>query len=126
MKRMKVAGAAAMLLTVSACAHIKEDDKARTEANQSGKYKVTLTEDSEVVQGHCKFLRYIEPDYDPVQRPTNAQMPDYFRVEAVLMGADTVLVRGRIGEAYICGPGPLNPDGTLKDPLPTVSPVPRS
>jgi len=22
---------------------------------------------------------------------------------------------GKIGEAYICGPGPLNPDGTLKN-----------
>ena len=107
------------------CSHITEADKSRTQANQVGKYKVRLTEDAEQVQGHCKFIRYIEPDYDPIQRPSPSQLNTYFQVEGVLLGADTVLVRGRTGEAYICGPGPLNPDGSLRDPYPSAPPTPH-
>src|SRR5476649_1356807 len=108
------------------CAHVTEADKSRTQANTVGKYKVRLTEDTEAVQGHCKFIRYIEPDYDPIQRPPPSQLNTYFQVEGVLLGADTVLVRGRIGEAYICGPGPLNPDGSLRDPYPSAPPTPAA
>jgi len=104
------------LLPAFGCAHIKEADKAKEEATTKGKYAVRLTEDTERVQGTCKFVKNIEPQYDPVQIPTASQLPDYFRIQAVLAGADTVLVRGKVGEAYICGPGPLNPDGTLKAP----------
>ena len=117
--------AAVVVVVVIACAHVTEADKSRTQANTVGKYKVRLTEDSEAVQGHCKFLRYIEPDYDPIQRPTPSQLNNYFQVEGVLLGADTVLVRGRVGEAYICGPGPLNPDGSLRDPFPSMAPTPH-
>jgi len=31
--------------------------------------------------------------------------------------------QGKVGEAYICGPGPLNPDGTRREgPLPPSGP----
>jgi hypothetical protein len=44
------------------------------------------------------------------------------------MGADTVLVRSKVGEAYQCGPTPLNadgPQGRLQPfrPQPTLAPV---
>lgn len=97
---------------MAACAHLAEADKNRELAKSSGKYKVRLTEDVETVQGQCKFVRTIVPDNDPIQAPTKGQLDDYFRVEGVLIGADTVLVNGRTGEAYLCGPSPLNPDGT--------------
>ena len=103
----------AMLLCAAVgCAHLTEADKAREQAKRSGKYKVRLTEDAESVQGTCKFVRNIVPDMDPILPPTKAQLDDYYRVEGVLMGADTVLVYGRTGEAYLCGPTPLNPDGS--------------
>jgi hypothetical protein len=73
-----------------------------------------LTDDVESVAGRCHFVRNIVADDDPGWRPTDADLPAYFRTEAVYRGADTVVVRGRVGEAYICGPGPLNPDGTLQ------------
>jgi hypothetical protein len=107
------AGVAA--LVASGCAHIKEDEKNKQLAETKGMYAVRLTEQTERVEGNCKFVQMIEPQYDPVQIPTASQLPNYFRVKAVLLGADTVLVKGKIGEAYICGPGPLNPDGTLKE-----------
>lgn len=97
-----------------ACYQIKDKDEARTLAHNVGKYKVRVTTEHERVQGTCKFVRAIVPDQDPKRIPTNAEIPDYVREEAVLLGADTVLLEGRIGEAYICGPGPLNPDGTLQ------------
>ena len=103
------------------CAHLAEADKNRELANRSGKYKVRLTDSAESVQGTCKFVRTIVPDMDPIQSPTKAQLDDYFRVEAVLLGADTVLVSGRTGEAYLCGPTPLNPDGS---PRGAYAPVP--
>ena len=104
---------AAAFATLS-CANIKEADKAREEARTKGKYHVRLTDKSDEVQGTCKFVRAIQPEYDPTGKPTNAQLPDYYREQAVYYGADTVLVRGQLAEAYICGPGPLNPDGTPK------------
>jgi hypothetical protein len=116
------------LVLLAGCTNIKEADKAREEASTRGKYAVRLTEDAEKVQGTCKFIRNIEPQYDPVQMPAPSQLNDYYRTEAVLLGADTVLVRGqgRVGEAYICGPGPLNPDGTRREgPLPPAAPTPR-
>ena len=118
----KIALAALALCLAVACAHLSEMDKNRELAKSSGKYKVKLTEDSETVQGQCKFLRYIEPSYDPIMAPTKAEFDDYLRVEAVLLGADTVLVRQRVGEAYLCGPTPLNPDGTRKSEYPSVPP----
>jgi hypothetical protein len=103
----------------SGCAHAAAKDEAHTLANGVGKYKVHLTTERERVMGTCKYIRMIQPDLDPVHRPTPAELPDYLRVEAVLMGADTVLVEGRVGEAYICGPGPLNPDGSLQGSTPS-------
>ncbi len=90
--------------------------KAVDEANAKGKYKVRLTTNAEPVVGTCKFMGNIEPGQDPVGGVPKDQYADYFRVHAVLMGADTVLVRaeGKVGEAYVCGPAPLNPDGTLR------------
>lgn len=105
---------AVALLPVFGCAHAAEAEKDYQLASTQGKYHVQLTDDVEFVSGRCKFIRNILPDTEPLERPTDAQLPDYFRTQAVLEGADTVLVRGRTGEAYICGPGPLNPDGTRK------------
>ena len=120
--------ALALALLAAACTNIKEADKAHQEASTRGKYAVTVTENAERVQGTCKFVRNIEPQWDPVQIPAPSQLADYYKTQAVLLGADTVLVRGdgRLGEAYICGPGPLNPDGTRREgPLPpSGTPVP--
>ena len=120
--------ALALALLAAACTNIKEADKAHQEASTRGKYAVTVTENAERVQGTCKFVRNIEPQWDPVQIPAPSQLSDYYKTQAVLLGADTVLVRGdgRLGEAYICGPGPLNPDGTRREgPLPpSGTPVP--
>ena len=129
MKTRWLAAMSSALALLAACTSIKEADKAREEASTRGKYAVRLTEDVEKVQGTCKFVKNIEPQYDPVQIPAPSQLNDYYRTEAVLAGADTVLIRGtqgRVGEAYICGPGPLNPDGTRRDgPLPPAAPTPR-
>jgi hypothetical protein len=118
-----------MCLVAAACTNLKEADKAREEASTKGKYAVTVTDNAEKVEGTCKFVKNIEPQYDPVQIPAPSQLSDYYRTQAVLAGADTVLVRvnGRLGEAYICGPGPLNPDGTRREgPLPpSGTPVPN-
>jgi hypothetical protein len=96
------------------CAQSQAHQKAVDDANTKGKYKVRLTTTPESVVGTCKFIANIEPEQDPVGGIPKSSYPDYFRVEAVLMGADTVLVRGdgKFGEAYVCGPSPLNPDGT--------------
>jgi hypothetical protein len=104
----------AAVVGIAACSQINEAKKAHDLARTQGKYKVRLTDDVEGVAGRCKFVRNLVPDDEPGFQPTEAQLPDYFRTEAVYNGADTVVVRGRIGEAYICGPGPLNPDGTRK------------
>lgn len=120
--------AAAILLTsvgVIGCANAVAKNEARMQARSRGKYRVTLTTERERVVGTCKFVRSILADADPVRPPTNAELPDYFRVEAVYIGADTVLVDGRTGEAYICGPGPLNPDGSLQVPPQAVTPASR-
>jgi len=128
---MKRAFAICVVLVVGlavGCAQLSEADKNRELAKSTGKYKVKLTEDSETVQGQCRFIRYIEPAYDPVIAPTKAGFDDYLRVEAVLLGADTVLVRNRVGEAYLCGPTPLNADGTPKgaySPIPQPQPTVR-
>ena len=113
------------ILALSGCAQVTEAEKARKEARTTGKYKVRLTEDSESVAGTCKFVRSINGDFDFSGPQTQAKIMDYFREEAVYYGADTVIVRDRVGEAYICGPGPLNPDGTLRSlsqPPPTPPP----
>ena len=96
------------------CAQVSEATKARDQARTTGKYKVRLTEDSESVVGTCKFVTSINADFNFKGPQTQAGLYDYFREEAVFASADTVVVRGRLGEAYICGPGPLNPDGTLR------------
>ena len=118
----KILAAGMLLCLAAACAHLTEMDRNRELAKTSGKFKVKLTEDSETVQGQCKFIRYIAPSYDPIMAPTKAEFDDYLRVEAVLLGADTVLVRQRVGEAYLCGPTPLNPDGTRKNEYGSVAP----
>jgi hypothetical protein len=125
---MKAIFIALSLCLVVACAQLSEADKNRELAKTTGKYKVKLTEDAETVQGQCRFIRYIEPSYDPVMAPTKAGFDDYLRVEAVLLGADTVLVRNKVGEAYLCGPTPLNADGTPKgaySPIPPPQPTAR-
>jgi hypothetical protein len=117
--RMRRGSATAVFLVafgVSACAaHVTERDKAAMEAHAIGKYSVHLATDREKVLGTCTYVGTIQPDMDRLNHPTEDQFPDYFREHAVLIGADTVLIDGRIGEAYICGPGPLNPDGTLQN-----------
>lgn len=108
---------------VVACTNPMAKDEAKDRARSRGKYRVTLTTDRERVGGNCKFVRSLLPDGEGARPPTAAELPDWFRVEAVYIGADTVLVDGRVGEAYICGPGPLNPDGTLQTPLEGPTPV---
>jgi hypothetical protein len=104
------------VLVAIGCAQTQGAQQARTDAKTKGKYKVRLTTDAESVVGVCKFVAMIEPAQDPVGGVPESQYPDYFRTEAVYKGADTVLVRGgKVGEAYICGPSPLNPDGTPKN-----------
>lgn len=123
--------AAAFVVGMCACAQLSERDKNREQAKTTGKYKVRLTDDVESVQGTCKFVQSIVPDMDPIQSPTKAQLEDYYRVEGVLLGADTVLVRGRTtgsyrtGEAYLCGPTPLNPDGSPREPYAAITPGAR-
>jgi hypothetical protein len=117
----RAAAVLTLLLGFLACASLTEADKNREQAKRAGKYKVRLTEDAESVQGTCKFVRTIVPDMDPILAPSKGQLDDYYRVEGVLMGADTVLVNGRTGEAYLCGPTPLNPDGS---PRAAYAPVP--
>ncbi len=112
-RRVSLLAASVALAATLACTHVAATDTARQQAHTTGKYKVTLTTDREKVLGTCTFVRNIEPDFQPAFAPTDAELPDFLREEAVLSGADTVLLNGRIGEAYICGPGPLNPDGTL-------------
>jgi len=118
-----------VLLSI-ACAQSQAAQQAHTDAKTKGKYKVRLTTDAESVVGTCKFVAMIEPAQDPIGGISESQYPDYFRTEAVYKGADTVLVRGngKVGEAYICGPSPLNPDGTPRDQYdqpPTAGPTPH-
>ncbi|HTO75235.1 MAG TPA: hypothetical protein VMQ61_04095 [Thermoanaerobaculia bacterium] len=113
-RRVSLLAAAAAIAATFGCTQIAADDVARQQAHAMGKYKVTVTTEREKVYGTCTFVRNIDPDFQPAFVPTEAQLPDFLREEAVLSGADTVVMTGRIGEAYICGPGPLNPDGTLK------------
>ncbi|HTY41037.1 MAG TPA: hypothetical protein VMH79_04110 [Thermoanaerobaculia bacterium] len=111
-----LAAAAALCLGASGCSQNSTYQKNMNDANTKGKYKVRLTTNVESVVGICKFMGNVEPEQDPVGGIPKSQYADYFRVQAVLMGADTVLVRGdgKFGEAYVCGPGPLNPDGTVR------------
>ena len=109
------------LLGLAGCAQITESSKRHELARTQGKYHVLLTYDVESVAGRCKFVHNINADDEPGSRPTNAELPDYFKTEAAYIGADTVLVRERVGEAYICGPAPLNPDGTRR----TAGPPPQ-
>ncbi len=104
----------AALLVVAGCAEMNEKKKQHEMARTQGQFKVRLTNDVEGIAGRCKFVRNLNADDEPGLGRSDAELPDYFRSEAVYNGADTVVVRGRVGEAYICGPGPLNPDGTLK------------
>ena len=106
---------AACVVVCVACAQNQAAKQAWIDAQTKGQYKVRLTTNAESVVGVCKFVMMIEPEQDPVGVVPEPQYAEYFRTHAVYKGADTVLVRGgRIGEAYICGPGPLNPDGTLR------------
>ncbi len=112
--------ALAALPLLPGCTATKDYQKAIDDANTKGKYKVRLTTNPESVVGVCKFVTTIEPEHDVVGGIPSSQYPDYFRVQAVLAGADTVLVReGKLGEAYICGPVALNPDGSPKTPFDT-------
>jgi hypothetical protein len=108
------------LVGLAGCAHINEANQQHELARTQGKYHVVIASDVESVAGRCEFVRNIVADDEPTFRPTDADLPDYFRTEAAYIGADTVVVRGRTAEAYICGPGPLNPDGTrhTQDPNP--------
>jgi hypothetical protein len=110
----------ALLAGALACANAVENEKARHDARTTGLYQVHIINDDEKehVTGHCKFVRTINADDDPVRRPMDAELRDYLRAEAVYLGADTIYIDGRTAEAYICGPGPLNPDGTRRAPEP--------
>jgi len=111
-------GTAAIALVAGtiACANAIENDVGRKQARSTGMYQVHIIGDDqkEHVQGTCKFVRTINADDDPVRRPMDAELRDYLRAEAVYLGADTIYIDGRTADAYICGPGPLNPDGTRK------------
>jgi hypothetical protein len=110
------------LVAAAGCAQMTEADANMELARTKGKYQVRLTEDGESVEGTCKFVRMITPANDLGKPPTKAELPDWFRTRAAFFGADTVIVRGNAGDAYICGPGPLNPDGTRREgPLPPES-----
>ena len=113
---MAAAACFAAWLGAAGCAQSKAYQKSVDDANTKGKYKVRLTTNAEAVVGVCKFMGNLEPEQDPVGGIPKSSYPDYFRFHAVMMGADTVLVRGdgKFGEAYVCGPAPLNPDGTLR------------
>jgi hypothetical protein len=126
LQSIRVITAAILLasLGVAGCANVIGKDEAKAQARSRGKYRVTLTTERERVVGTCKFVRTILADADS-RPPKTADLADYFRVEAVYLGADTVLVEGRTGEAYICGPGPLNPDGSPQVPPQTATPAPR-
>jgi hypothetical protein len=119
-RRLLLVAAAAATFS---CTQIVANDEALRQAQTVGKDHVHLSTEVEKVTGTCAFVRTIDPDQDPVRAPTDAELPDYLKVEAVLMGADTVLVKGRLGEAYVCGPGPLNPDGTLRTLPPSAPPA---
>ena len=97
-----------------ACAASQAHQKAIDDANTKGKYKVRLTTTPESVVGTCKFIANIEPEHDAVGGIPKSSYPDYFRAQAVLTGADTVLVRGRASSARrtSADSAPLNPDGT--------------
>jgi hypothetical protein len=114
----------ALILTLGCSSHVA-DYQSRQQASSTGKYKVELTTDAERVAGTCKYVHTIQPDLIPLNKPTDAQLPDYYRQEAAYYGADTVLVRGRIGEAYVCGPAPLNPDGSRRTLPPNPTPSPQ-
>ena len=122
--RAAVAAALPTLLALTglACANAVENEKARQQARSTGLYQVHIVndEEKEKLQGLCKFVRTINADDDPVRRPMDAELRDYLRAEAVYLGADTIYIDGRTAEAYICGPGPLNPDGTRKAPEPAA------
>ncbi len=113
-KRLSLPVWAVLVAASVACAQNQAAQTAWNEAKTKGQYKVRLTTNAESVVGTCKFVMMIEPIQDPVAPVPESQWAEYFRTQAVYKGADTVLVRGPIGEAYICGPAPLNPDGTLK------------
>src|SRR5512135_2435690 len=85
----------AALLLVAGCAEMNETNKQHELARTQGKFKVRLTDDLEGVAGRCRFVRNINADMEATGRPTDAELPDYFREEAVYHGADTVVVRGR-------------------------------
>jgi hypothetical protein len=117
MTRRRGRSGAALLavLVATGCAQSQAIQQAKIDAKTKGQYKVRLTTDAESVVGVCKFVAMIEPQQDPVGLIPESKYPEYFRTEAVYKGADTVLVRGgKIGEAYVCGKTPLNPDGTPK------------
>lgn len=123
--KVVAAAALAVLIAPAACTQLAHKDLALEQAQTVGKYHVKISTDMEKVTGTCTYVISIQPDMDPVRIPTDPELDDYYRTWAVYNGADTVLVKfreGRIGEAYICGPGPLNPDGTLKGYPATVTP----
>jgi hypothetical protein len=115
---------AVSLLTLAiGCADHVADHQAREKAYESGKLAVTLTSDAEKVVGTCKYVRTIQPDLIPRNKPTDEQLPDYYRAEAAYSGANTVLVKGRTGEAYNCAPGTVFSDtpSAATAPVPTPS-----
>src|SRR5262249_28719978 len=89
-----LAAAAVVWLGAFGCSQNSTYQKNLNDANTKGKYKVRLTTNIESVVGICKFMGNVEPEQDPVGGIPKSQYADYFRVQAVLMGADTVLVRG--------------------------------
>jgi len=117
-----------MLLAAAGCAHISETDQNMELARTKGKFQVRLTKggtaDAESVEGTCKFVRMVMASSEGAKPPTQAELPDWFRTQAAYYGADTVIVRDNAGDAYICGPGPINPDGTRQGTFPPARPLP--
>lgn len=123
---------AAVLLAAAGCAHVSEADQNMELARTKGKFQVRLTQsgtaEAESVEGKCKFVRMVMSSGEGAKPPTRAELPDWFRTEAAYYGADTVIVRDNAADAYICGPGPINPDGTRQGALPEGpqrTPTPR-
>jgi hypothetical protein len=113
---------AAVLLAAAGCAHVSEADQNMELARTKGKFHVRLTQsgtaEAESVEGKCKFVRMVMSSGEGEKPPTRAELPDWFRAQAAYYGADTVIVRDNAADAYICGPGPINPDGTRQGALP--------
>ena len=114
MQKARLALLLAALAAFSACTATKNYQKDLDDANAKGKYKVRLTTDPEVV-GQLQ-VREDHPAQPGPRRRSRAVAVS--RLLPRPRGSDGSRhgprPGGTVGEAYICGPTPLNPDGTPK------------